>query len=150
MEVIYIDEVKNMKIKKRSIVITVLALLIVGCIAIIIYGKTEFSRLRAERESVAGFIKTAELSVESNGCVTLPDSLKKLSASGDCFVVEFYDQTAIYFYTYRGILESSKGYLYVTDELSYTDYIDTSEYVAYRDFVNIKELGDNWYSCSTD
>ena len=65
-------------------------------------------------------------------------------------MVEFYDQTAIYFYTYRGILESSKGYLYVTDELSYTDYIDTSEYVAYRDFVNIKELGDNWYSCSTD
>ena len=89
-----------MKIKKRSIVIIVLALLIVGCLAIIIYGKTEFSRLRAERESVAGLIKTGELSVESNGCVTLPDSLKKLSDSGDCFIIEFSDKTAIYFYTY--------------------------------------------------
>lgn len=150
MEVIYIDEVKNMKIKKRSIVITVLALLIVGCIAIIIYGKTEFSRLRAERESIVDLIKTGELTVEPNGCITLPDNLKKLSDSGDCFIIEFSDKTAIYFYTYRGVLESSKGYVYVTDELSYTDYIDTSEYVAYRDFVNIKELGDNWYSCSTD
>ena len=137
--------------KKKVLIFTsvILAIvLLVACFAV--YKLTEFDRLRIQRESVCDMIKNGEISVEANGLFALPENLKKLSDSGECFIVEFEGNTAIYFYTFRGLLESSRGYLYVTENLSYEDYVDTSKYSPSHYFVNVVEIDDNWYSCSTD
>ena len=95
-------------------------------------------------------IKSGELTVQASGLIVLPKEIEKLSDSGECLLVEFNGQTAIYFYSFRGLLESSKGYLYVTDEIAYENYIDVSAHDPSPDFVNVVELDSNWYSCSTD
>lgn len=94
-------------------------------------------------------IKNGDLAVKLNGCIVLPEKYKDLSDSGECFIVKFGDKTAIYFYIFRGIIDSSKGYLYVADDLLYTDYINTNKFSAEQDFINIVELEKNLYSCST-
>lgn len=136
--------------KKVIIVCVAIILVVIMVLCFVLFSQTEFERLKVQRESVAGMIKSGELTPQSNGVISLPDEMKKLSRSGECVIVEFDGQTAIYFYSFRGALESSKGYIYVTDEISYKDYIDVSKYNADWDFVNTVELEPNWYSCSTD
>lgn len=111
----------------------------------------EPEQLVEEYDSVVNMIRDGTISVQPNGCVILPDEFKYLSDSGECFVVRFLqDKTALYFYSFRGILDSSKGYIYTTDKISYSDYINTDVYVIMEDFTNIVELTENLFSCSTD
>lgn len=125
-------------------------MIVVIAIGISIFGQTDFHIYKAKRESVVDMIADGSIEVMPSGCIILPDNLKKLSDSGECYLVEFENTSAIYFYSFRGLLESSKGYLFITDKISYSDYIDTANYAASRDFVNLVELEPNWYSCSTD
>lgn len=136
--------------KKRLLLIGLLILLAIALVVTLLLLPNSFERKKADRETVPAMIASEALTVQPNGLVSLPDEMKHLSDSGECSVVEFGDGTAIYFYTFRGILESSEGYLFVTDTISYADYIDTEHYVSSRNFVNIVELAPNWYSCSTD
>lgn len=136
--------------KKVIVICVAVVLALTAILSIVLCNGNGFDRLKAQRESVAGMIKNGDLAVQSNGLVVLPDEMKKLSDSGECLLVEFDGQTAIYFYSFRGILESSKGYIYVTDEIAYENYIDVSAYDPSPDFVNVVELDSNWYSCSTD
>ncbi len=136
--------------KKRLLPIGLIVLLAIALVVTLLLLPNSFERKKADRETVPAMIASGVLTVQPNGLVSLPDEMKHLSDSGECAVVEFRDGTAIYFYTFRGILESSKGYLFVTDTISYADYIDTEHYVSSWDFVNMVELAPNWYSCSTD
>lgn len=101
-------------------------------------------------KKIVELVRDKTLAVQSNGCIILPEEHKHLSDSGECFLVQFNDDTAIYFYSYRGILGASKGHLYITDQLCYMDYINTDVYVPTRNFVNIIELDDSLYSVSTE
>ena len=101
-------------------------------------------------KKIVELVRDKTLAVQSNGCIILPEEYKHLSDSGECFLVEFNDNTAIYFYSYRGILGASKGYLYINDQLYYMDYINTDVYVPTMDFVNIIELDNSLYSVSTE
>lgn len=101
-------------------------------------------------ETIISMVRNGTIKVKPNGCIVLPEEFKRLSDNGECFIVKFHGDTAIYFYSYRGILESSKGYLYITDKLCYTDYVDTVAYVATQNFVNLVEIQKNLFSCSTD
>ncbi len=133
------------KFKKTLCLITAVIMLFAlgGC------GKNK-QKTVSEYSKVVDLIIDNEISVAANGCIKLPEELKYLSDSGECFIVSYDKNTAIYFYDYRGILESSKGCLYVTDKISYLDYVNTNIYSATRDFVNVKEIENNLYSCSTD
>ena len=136
--------------KKRKLVLVFLVLCLVVFVYYIYSYQTSFNRLKIQRESIVEMVANGELTVQSNGCIVLPNHLKKLSASGECFVVEFFDKTGIYFYTFRGILDSSRGYVYITDKISYKDYYDLGVYSPDHYLVNIGEVSKNWYSCVTD
>ena len=125
--------------------------LVVGIIIVvlILIKSTEFERLRTQREAVVDMIIEGELSVQENGLITLPDNLKKLSDSQQCIMVCYNEKTAIYFYTYRGMLENSKGYVFITNKIDYKDYINTKKFIAKKDFIKDKKISSNWYSVST-
>lgn len=142
--------------KKAAIIILcvgfVLIFLILS-ILIIVFPESHsngFQDLKEEREHIVDMIKNGEVSVKSNGLIILPEDLKHLSQTGECFLVSFREETAIYFYSFRGVIDSSKGYLFITDQLDYEDYIDLETYVAEWSFVNVEEIEENWYSCATD
>ena len=101
-------------------------------------------------EKVISMVVDGDIPVKPNGCITLPKSMKYLSDSGECFIVEFNSRTAIYFYSYRGILESSRGYLYITDRLNCEDYVDKTLYVSKPDFVDVERVTECLYSCKTN
>lgn len=140
--------------KKLLIFCIIVALCIVTITALLLNSdeapETSVAQQIEQYESVIDMVKNGSIEVRSNGLVVLPEELRNLSDTGECFIVKFRDKTAIYFYSFRGILESSKGYLYVTDKLCYKDYINTNIYVATRDFVNLEKLDNNLYSCATD
>ena len=82
--------------------------------------------------------------------VTLPDEFKNLSDTGECLIVEFQDQSAIYFFEFRGILGESRGYVYVTDQIDWKDYVNEDKYTGTQDWIDIEEIETNWYSVKTE
>lgn len=125
------------------IVILIFLLCLSGC------NKTNDERVFQYEEMIAEVLE-GDITVKENGCIALPQNMEHLSASGECFIVEFNGCTAIYFYSYRGVLDSSKGYLYITDKLHYEEYINTDSYIPTREFVNVVKIEDNLFSCSTN
>lgn len=102
-----------------------------------------------EFEKIVDMINDGDLYVDSNGCIILPDNQKYLSDSGECFIVEFNNKTAIEFFLYRGLLDSgSKSYIYITNKLSYNDYIDEDKYNSLNSYTIIKEITANLCLCS--
>lgn len=136
--------------KKSSYLIVFFGILFLCFLVLVISSsKMKKSDLSVEQrieqyQEIVNLVTNNTISVKSNGCITLPEEYKHLSDSGECFIVNFKGKTAIYFYTFRGILDSSKGYLFVTNELNYSDYSNTD-----TDFTNIVEIKENLYSCST-
>lgn len=121
-------------------------LFVTGCSPV---QRSDFSDLKKERESIDDLISNGTLDVQDNGLITLPESLKHLSHSGECFLAEFEGHSAIFFFEYRGMLSGSRGVLFVTDLISYEDYIDTDRYSPTQDFSEISKLESNWYSYQT-
>lgn len=136
-------------VKKSILIYSLIILIAIGIAHMTFYEKIKFVWLKSDRENVVNLIKNSEITVQPNGCVVLPTSLSHLSDSGECFLIRFGKGTAIYFFSYRGIIDSSKGYVYTTDEILWSDYINTEKYVPDIDFYEEVRLEENWYFCNT-
>ena len=113
-------------------------------------GVDSFEKGKQDRQEVVDLIIDGDVEIAENGLVTLPDDLKNISDTGECCIVEFRGHTALYFFTYRGILGESRGYVYVSDRIDWKDFINEDEYVASPDWVDVEELENNWYSVKTN
>ena len=113
-------------------------------------GVSSFDDCKEDREKVVDLILDESVEIAENGLVTLPDDMKNLSDTGECDIVEFDGQSAVYFYTFRGLLSESRGYVYVTDKIDWKDYVNEEKYTATEDWVDIEEIEPNWYSVKTE
>ena len=113
-------------------------------------GVSSFEDCKEERERVVELILDGYVKIAENGLVTLPDDMKNLSDTGECVIVEFDGQSAIYFYEFRGILGESRGYVYVTDQIDWKDYVNEDKYTGTQDWIDIEEIETNWYSVKTE
>ena len=111
---------------------------------------TSFDDGKIDRENVVDLILDESVEIAENGLVTLPDNFKNLSDTGECLIVEFQDQSAIYFFEFRGILGESRGYVYVTDQIDWKDYVNVDKYTGTQDWIDIEEIETNWYSVKTE
>ena len=145
---------KSTKVKVRNtvlIIVLVLLLVVTPTLTYIISRKNNTKNdVALQYEKVVSRVVDGDIPVKPNACFALPENMKYLSDSGDCFIVEFNSHTAIYFYSYRGILESSRGYLYITDRLNCDDYVDKAVYVSKPDFVDVEKIAEGLYSCKTN
>ena len=107
----------------------------------------DFDKDRADMEKVAVAIMQGQYEIEENGVVELPEEYERLSDTGEVCLVMFNGKPAVYFWIDRGVLESSRGYVYVLDDVP-ESIID--EFSTGNNFVNMKEVAENWYSVSTD
>ena len=113
-------------------------------------GVSSFDDCKEDREKVVDLILDERVGIAENGLVTLPDEFKNLSDTGECLIVEFQDQSAIYFFEFRGILSESRGYVYVTDQIDWKDYVNADKYTGTQDWIDIEEIETNWYSVKTE
>jgi len=113
-------------------------------------GVSSFDDCKEDREKVVDLILDESVEIAENGLVTLPDEFKNLSDTGECLIVEFQDQSAIYFFEFRGILSESRGYVYVTDQIDWKDYVNADKYTGTQDWIDIEEIETNWYSVKTE
>ena len=113
-------------------------------------GVAPFEKCKEDREKVVDLILNEEVEIAENGLVALPDDIKDISDTGECVIVEFQEQSAIYFFEVRGISGESRGYVYVTDRIDWKDYVNEDEYVGSMDWFDIEELETNWYSVKTE
>ena len=113
-------------------------------------GVSSFEDGKSDRERVVDLILDGRVEITEIGLVTLPDELKKLSDTGECLIVEFKGQSAIYFFEFRGILGESKGYVYVTDRIDWKNYINEEKHRSTLDWVDIEEVETSWYYVKTE
>ena len=113
-------------------------------------GVSSFEDCKEDREKVVDLILEESVEIAENGVVTLPDEFKNLSDTGQCVIVNFQGQSAIYFYEFRGLLSESKGYVYVTDKLNWKDYVIEGLYSGTEDWIEIEEIEENWYFAKTE
>ena len=107
----------------------------------------DFDDNKAEMEAIAADIAQGKYEISENGLVELPEELEHFSDTGEVSLVMFDDKPAVYFWTFRGVLESSKGYIFILDSYEEELIYQCSDN---NNFVNEKKICEGWYSVSTD
>lgn len=130
--------------RKRKVFLAFIVIITL-LILIFLQYNNEFERLKNKRESVVEMLLNGELVPTSTGVIALPDDMKNLSDSGECVLVKFQSKKAIYFYSYRGMLDATKGYVFISDKLQELQYPTMDDC-----FVNVVEIKENWFEVSTD
>ena len=134
--------------EKRAVWIDACCVLfiLVSCIFLHQTPEPSETEIWERRETVVAEILSGELQADEMGTIELPDAEQYHDISDSDRVVLLSDdgKRGIYFYTFSGLLESSRGYIYITDDLP------EESCNIYYDIVNLEHYEGNWYSCSTD
>ncbi len=107
-----------------------------------------FKENREDMERAVQMILDGEIEVKDDGWFTLPEGSASLSDTGEgCIVKYSHEDYRVYFFTFRGMLGSSKGFLY---KLSPEEYSKINKSTNRFNFVNVKAIDDRWCTASTD
>lgn len=107
----------------------------------------DFDENKSDMEYVVAEIMKGNYEIGDNGLIELPDKYEQLADTGTVCMVIFEGKPSIYFWTYRGMLGNSRGYVYI---LNTKDTYITDKCSDEFKFVNVKEISEGWYSVSTD
>ena len=93
-------------------------------------------------------IINGEIEVDDRAMFLLPEDSKSLSDTGEGCIVDYgYNEYGVYFFSFRGTLGSSKGFLYMLTDEEYANInISTNRF----NFVSMEKISDRWYKVSTD
>lgn len=136
-----------MKIMYRKLILITVTVMLLLCGCSDSKEMYDFDNNKENMETIAVEIVQGKYEISENGLVKLPEEFEHLSDTGEVSLVMFDNKPAVYFWTFRGMLESSKGYIYVLDAYEEELIDKCSDNI---DFVNEKEIGEGWYSVSTD
>lgn len=136
------------------IIINVAAVIIVVCVPLnSITEQINFNIYLNQRNEVVQQVISGELSPNVDRCpglIELPVKLQKTSKGGYIFVTTRGNNVVIFFYTFRGIPDSSRGFACFVDESVYNAQ-GIHDYDYYDGYVIInKDMGNGWHECSTD
>lgn len=83
---------------------------------------------------------------DERGIVDLPEYLKDegMARGGRVYIVRYKLETGVYFCTFSGVMDSSAGFVYLTDEISDVDFYNNNDISLQNQYQ------DNWYFCGTD
>ena len=105
-----------------------------------------FNKYQEKREIVIELILKEELMPDERGIVDLPEYLKDegMAIGGRVYIVRYKLETGVYFCTFSGVMDSSAGFVYLTDEISDVDFYNNNDISLQNQYQ------DNWYFCGTD
>lgn len=141
---------KFLKIKRFYVCIPLLISVVFFIIVHIYFGEEQlidynFYKYQAEREEIIRQILLGDLQPDNSGVINLPEELQneEMARGGYVCYVTYLSKKGIYFCTFSGLLETSSGYMYLTDSVNRIDGSD-------EEIVVIKEYENGWYYCSTN
>lgn len=141
---------KILKRKRFYVCIPLLISVVFFIIVHIFFGEEQlidynFYKYQAEREEVVRQILLGNLQPDNSGDINLPEELQneEMARGGYVCYVTYLSRKGIYFCTFSGLLETSSGYMYLTDSVNGIDGSDEK-------IVVIKEYENGWYYCSTN
>lgn len=104
-----------------------------------------FYKYREKREEIVRQILHGELAPNDRGIIELPEELQdeEMAREGYVYVVNYLANEGIYFCTFSGLLETSSGYMYLTDE---SNIVNSSS----EEIVVLEKYEERWYYCSTN
>ena len=96
-----------------------------------------------QREEIVRGILDGELVVKES-VIDLPSELadEEMARGGRVYVVRVGNQSGIYFCTFSGLMESSAGFVYLTEQ-EFDEYLQNQVVLQ-------EEYGDGWYYCGTN
>jgi hypothetical protein len=117
------------------------------CIELVPFSRlwlaVNFRLYKAEREKIASEIFVGQLAPNvsyNQSLIRLPPGDSQLSAGGgEAVILHFEKGSGVYYFTFRGILGSSSGYL----------YMDSNSIPKADDFVSVSKIADRWYFVQT-
>lgn len=103
-----------------------------------------FAKYREARETIVASVLEGELLPDTNGVISLPKEMQseEMARGQKVYLVSNNGQSGIYFCTFTGVMESSAGYVFLTDRK-----FDVS---MNNDIVLQKQYEKGWYYCGTD
>lgn len=102
-----------------------------------------FEKYQNEREEIVELILQGKMLPDENGIILLPERLKneEMARGGYVSIVNYESKIGIYFCTFSGLMESSAGYVYLTENIFNID--------SGRNIILQSEYLENWYFCGT-
>lgn len=102
-----------------------------------------FKKYQNERTEIVELILQGEMLPDENGIISLPEKLKneEMARDGYVYIVNYESKIGIYFCTFTGLMESSAGYVYLTENIF---NIDSGINITLQ-----SEYSENWYFCGT-
>lgn len=140
-----------MKHKKIAVII-ILSLPVIFCLLLnscVIKDDIElFSDTKVAMEKIVREVLNKEIGVKENGMFVLPEDFAYLSDTGEACIVDYgHKGYGVYFFTFRGFLGSSRGFLYKLTSEEYSNINKSSEGF---NFVKSKTIDEHWDAVSTD
>lgn len=122
-----------------SLLVTVL--LILSALFTLAYS---VQKVKEAREAIVESVLKGELLPNESGVVSLPEDMQdeEMARGGQVYIVSYNGQSGIYFCTFTGVMESSAGYVFLTDKS-----FDVS---MNNKIVLQKQYEKGWYYCGTD
>lgn len=104
-----------------------------------------FKDYELNRQVIVDYILEGILTPDESGIVQLPDELEneEMARRGCIYIVKYKDKKGIYFCTFSGVLDSSAGFIFLTEDIN--DY-NTLNYTIKLH----QRYGENWYYCGTN
>ena len=103
-----------------------------------------FKDYQEEREKIVELILAGTLVPDETGTVYLPEELQneEMARGGCVYIVKYKEGSGIFFCTFSGVLESSAGYVFLTDW--------ACDFSLNNTLVIQKQYATDWYYCGTD
>lgn len=132
---------KNYDNIAKACIVTLIMLIFCSLLLCSCHPTYTFDELKNERETIVEKVISGNLYVEDNGLIKLPEDKTYLSDDGVCCIVSYNDSYAVYFFSERGMLGDSKGYLYKLNSDDY-DFLDKA--LTGFTFRIIDSIDSNW------
>lgn len=142
---IIINLIKNKKINFIPIFISLFAFIIIVFAPLTeMYVTIDYYLYHSKREDIIEMLYNAEQVNRNSYIYKLPEKYQSLSCDGEIVIENDYKNKIILFYTYRGIMDSFSGFIYVPNSYVLYDEVYGSEIIKKIKF------NENWYwvACS--
>lgn len=103
-----------------------------------------FNRYKSEREYIVSLVLNDTLVPDEKGCILVPDEInvEEITRNRKVYIVDTGSASGIYFCNFMGLLETSSGYLYLTNR--------KWDYYTQDNIILKKQYNKNWYYCATN
>jgi hypothetical protein len=105
----------------------------------------QFRMNRPGYEEVVAMVNNSTLVPGEYGFVNLPQEYQHLSTGGGDIIVDQTDGvTSIFFYTFRGVLDNSSGFIYRSNDTQ------PGQFLLGQDCIQLEKIEPFWYFCASN